>query len=45
MATKGIVSRFRPKTKRSRKGIHSKNKQSKNKHSKNYFKINVGQGK
>jgi len=40
----GPVSRFKVKTKVTRKGIHAKTKMSKNKGSKNYVKVSRGQG-
>jgi hypothetical protein len=50
MATKkstkvsAVVSKFRVKAKKRRKGIHAKTKYSKSKSSKNYVKISRGQG-
>lgn len=40
----GTIAKFKPKNKKSNKGIHSKNNFSKCKKSKNYSKLSVGQG-
>ena len=36
---------YQEKSKKSNKGIHSKNNSSKSKKSQNYIKVNVGQGR
>ena len=42
--TPSPVSRFKTKTKVTRRGIQAKTKQSRNKGSKNYVKVSRGQG-
>lgn len=41
----GVISGFKKRPKKRRKGVHAKSKSSKLKHSKSYRKRYVGQGK